>query len=265
MAMNLFKKKIFMMANQIDSSLPKEYMQLEYLEFTGTQWIDTRVTPILSDEIEFECIIKKHSTTQWAIFGSGTGNILWGFVGSSFLVNAFGGFYKYFESGIARMTSNIPQSTDNLNIINCKNDGYFYVNGVQYFQTPYAFNDVALDTPLYIGTRGNLKMTFTGVIGKFKLMNKNGKLKLNLIPALRIADSKPGMYDLVSGQFFTNQGTGEFSYGYKQDYIELINTIFESIITGEELDNMDNLLQQILQSQENMTSLNTQLETIING
>ena len=34
----------------------------------------------------------------------------------------------------------------------------------------------------------------------------------DLIPALRIADSKPGMYDLVTGQFFTNKGTGEFIY-----------------------------------------------------
>jgi hypothetical protein len=55
-------------------------------------------------------------------------------------------------------------------------------------------------------------MTFTGVIGKFKLMDKDGKLKLNLIPVLRVADLKPGMYDLVSGQFFVNQGTGEFVF-----------------------------------------------------
>lgn len=204
-----------MMANQIDDkpSLPKEYVQLEYLEFTGAQYINTLVTPILSDEIEFECIVKQHSAIQWAIFGSGTGSILWAFIGSSFEVSAFGGYYKYFESGAARMTLGIPQSTDNLNIINCKNDGYFYVNDVQYFKTPYAFKDVALDTPLYIGTRGNLAMTFTGIIGKFKLMDKDGKLKLNLIPVLRIADLKPGMYDLVTGQFFVNQGTGEFSYG----------------------------------------------------
>lgn len=255
------------MANQrVDDkpSLPKEYVQLEYLEFTGTQWIDTRITPILSDEIEFECIIKQHSATLWAIFGSGAQDILWGFVGSSFLVNAFGGFYKYFESGKARTTSNIPQSTDNLNIINCKNDGYFYVNGVQYYSTPNAFNDVELSTPLYIGTRGSKAQFFTGVIGKFKLTDKNGKLKLNLIPALRIADSKPGMYDLVTGQFFVNQGTGEFVYSAYISAQIYINTILQSVVTGEELDNMDSLLQQISQSQEDMSSINTQLENIIN-
>lgn len=202
-----------MLANQIKPSLPKEYKQLEYLEFTGTQWIDTCITPILTDEIEFECIVKQHSATQWAIFGSGTGDILWGFVGSSFGNTNMGGYYKYFESGAARMTGNIIQSTDTLNIIKCKNDGYFYVNSVKYYSTPKAFNDIELSTPLYIGTRGNKAQFFTGIIGKFKLMDRNGELKINLIPALRKSDSKPGMYDLVTGQFFVNQGTGEFTYG----------------------------------------------------
>lgn len=51
----------------------------------------------------------------------------------------------------------------------------------------------------------------------------------------------------------------------KEDfYPQEINTILESIITGEELDNMDSLLQQISQSQEDMSSINTQLENIIN-
>ncbi len=51
----------------------------------------------------------------------------------------------------------------------------------------------------------------------------------------------------------------------KEDfYPQEINTILESIITGEELDNMDDLLQQISQSQEDMSSINTQLENIIN-
>jgi hypothetical protein len=45
---------------------------------------------------------------------------------------------------------------------------------------------------------------------------------------------------------------------------QVVNTILESVITGKELDNMDDLLQQILQSQEDMSSINTQLETIIN-
>ena len=34
----------------------------------------------------------------------------------------------------------------------------------------------------------------------------------DLIPALRISDSKPGAYDDVTGEFLTNAGTGEFEY-----------------------------------------------------
>lgn len=202
------------MANQIDDkpSLPSEYVQLEYLEFTGTQWIDTRITPILSDEIEFECIVKQPKTSLWAVFGSGDDSVIWVFVGSSFANTCIGGYYKYFESGAARVSHNTIQSIDTLNVFECKNDGYLYVNGVQYYSTPNTFNDVELSTPLYIGTSGKKTQFFTGVIGKFKLMDKDGKLKLNLIPVLRVADSKPGMYDLVSGQFLTNQGTGEFAY-----------------------------------------------------
>ena len=47
-------------------------------------------------------------------------------------------------------------------------------------------------------------------------------------------------------------------------YPQEINIILESVVIGEKLDNMDSLLQQISQSQEDMSSINTQLENIIN-
>lgn len=258
-----------MMANQIDDepSLPDGFIQFEYLEFTGTQYINTLITPVLSDEIEFECIVKEHSVSQYAIFGSGSSDLQWVFVGNLLKTQYFGGHYKYFETGAARLSTYIKQHDDALNVINCKNDGYFYVNGVKYFIEPNAFNDVILNTPLYIGTRGNLTMTFTGIIGKFKLMDKNGKLKLNLIPALRIADSKPGMYDLVSRQFLVNQGTGEFGYKIApsiDNTKEAVNTIIQSVIDGNNIDNMDELFDIISYNDSQLVSVNSKLEEIIN-
>lgn len=38
----------------------------------------------------------------------------------------------------------------------------------------------------------------------------DGNKVMNVIPCVRKADSKPGMYDTVSNTFFTNAGTGEF-------------------------------------------------------
>lgn len=35
----------------------------------------------------------------------------------------------------------------------------------------------------------------------------------HFIPVVRNSDDKPGMYDLVNDVFYTNQGTGEFTWG----------------------------------------------------
>lgn len=50
---------------------------------------------------------------------------------------------------------------------------------------------------------------------------ENGEYKINLIPARRNSDNVLGMYDLVSGQFFTNQGTGTFTAGNPVNDVEI--------------------------------------------
>ena len=46
-----------------------------------------------------------------------------------------------------------------------------------------------------------------------KIFDKSNILQKDFVPALRASDSKPGLYDLVTDTFYTNSGTGEFSYG----------------------------------------------------
>jgi hypothetical protein len=52
--------------------------------------------------------------------------------------------------------------------------------------------------------------------------------------------------------------------GVVDNSIQHINTILDSVITGEELDNMDDLLYQISQSSQDLSLINSQLEGIIN-
>lgn len=52
--------------------------------------------------------------------------------------------------------------------------------------------------------------------------------------------------------------------GVVDNTIQHINTILDSVITGEELDNMDDLLYQISQSSQDLSLINSQLEEIIN-
>ena len=45
------------------------------------------------------------------------------------------------------------------------------------------------------------------------LSNDENKVLIhNLVPKLRTSDNKPGLYDENTGDFYTNDGTGEFGY-----------------------------------------------------
>ena len=50
-----------------------------------------------------------------------------------------------------------------------------------------------------------------GYIKSCKIWDNNALIR-DYIPVIRNSDNKPGMYDRVTKTFFTNQGTGEFTY-----------------------------------------------------
>ena len=54
---------------------------------------------------------------------------------------------------------------------------------------------------------------------------ENSNYCRNFIPCYRKSDNKLGLYDLVEGKFYTNQGTGDFERGKDIDSGETINTI----------------------------------------
>lgn len=206
-------KKMIMMANQIDDkpSLPKEYMQLEYLESTGTQYIDTGFIP--RDEAWAEIDAQKTSGTDAMLIYAPNAT-----VGSStlrFQINLYKTTQVYFRYGNSETSKFVFNTNDGrhyyrIDHTNCYIDG---INVLTHGNTA-SLNSYTKSTTLFSATKtdGSLNLPFRGRVfgAKFGI----GEMcSLNLIPALRIADSKPGMYDLVSGQFFTNQGTGEFGYG----------------------------------------------------
>ena len=71
---------------------------------------------------------------------------------------------------------------------------------------------------------------------------KNNELLHNLIPCIRISDSKPGMYDLVGRQFYTNAGTGEFVVGWyvSDGLIFWLDGLDRGGVTGEWTDKVGN-------------------------
>ena len=206
-------KKLIMMANQgsDSSSLPEEYVQLEYLENTGTQYIDTGFIP--RDEAWVEIDAQKTSGTDAQLFyapNTTVGSSTVRFQTNLYITNQVYIRYGNSETSKYVVNTNYERHSYRIDHTNCYIDG---INVLAHGNTA-SLDGYTKSTALFssIKTDGSLNIPFRGRVfgAKFGI---GSMCSLNLIPALRIADTKPGMYDLVSGQFFVNQGTGEFSYG----------------------------------------------------
>lgn len=195
------------MANQgsDSSSLPKEYIQLEYLESTGTQYILTNVYP--NNTYTFDTKLKvtiNENVVLWGVRSNGAYNT----DNSQCYLN-----YNIIGANKQRI---ILYST-NTNLSTNYYTGEQAVVGNTYDLRNMLVVDtmIQMTYPVMLFGLNNIG-TLNASLGKCIIYRwaaySNGIAVCDLIPALRIADSKPGMYDLVSGQFFVNQGTGEFSY-----------------------------------------------------
>lgn len=88
------------------------------------------------------------------------------------------------------------------------NDGCI-VNGIKYTTT---FNMSGFQ-PSNFNLFGNSVSTSCVCVIYEAIIWDNGQKIGHLIPCYRKADHEAGMYDIVNGVFYTNQGTGEFIVG----------------------------------------------------
>ena len=194
-----FKKPPLPMGNSEQGILPEQYQQVEYIESTGTQYINTNYTPVENDDINIEkvkntgtgCLFSAgNSTNQLILLASSSTNYYW----------------KYFAAGNA--TAFFTEELSNFSTISIAN-GSISINNVVKASSTYAGT---VDTTIQLFRRVNGESYATASIGRFTITNGN-KTKLDLIPCYRISDNEVGMYDLVSNTFYTNAGTGTFNKG----------------------------------------------------
>jgi hypothetical protein len=181
---------------------------VSYLSATGTQWIDTGITPLIGDEIELKNVLcKKKGSGMQAIFSAGTGNY------QTILLVADGGyptrgaFYKYFATGGAQNV-NEPYFLNNLTKIKVDGDGSIYYNDEFIVQSPPVQET---DSSLRLFYRANNSQPMTGNIGAVSI-KRDGDFVINFVPVVK-SDNTACMYDLVSKKYFVNAGSGTFKYG----------------------------------------------------
>ena len=192
--------------------IPEEYQKVEYLESDGNQYLITEYIPQIDDDFLIDIYLHSIPTsvnTAVRPFFSGNGTVRVGIV-----TNYYATYYTYFASGGAPDIGGKRISTS-WSKIELGSDGKIYVNGNYCGQdTRQRFGFDGTDNRLYLLQNAlNIGATTVPVSIRSMLVTNNSAIKLNLIPCLRKSDNKPGMYDTVSGEFFTNQGTGEFICG----------------------------------------------------
>lgn len=175
------------------------YTRLTYIECTGTQYINTGYIVQEDDVIEMMYISTSTTSADKALFGcyDDNGNI-W--------------FSIYSNTGYVRFGSSASASITNARMtykLTMKKSSVVLDSGNS--ATP---NYVGLpQVPLYLFARNN-KNTGVSMYGycrcmSFSIKNGSGDIVRDMWPCKRDSDGAIGMIDLVSGQFFANEGSGE--------------------------------------------------------
>ncbi len=192
--------------------LPDEYIELDYLESTGTQWIDTGVyvdSLDINGDIDFQYTeIKRNSWLAGAvIMDTLVRGTEVGLVTEDEFYTILGNTYS--QPDVTKRTQvhfTVQRGIPNKNL--------------------YIFSR---NFPVDEEDEASVKI-FSATI-----YNGNSVLR-NFVPAQRKSDAVLGMYDTVSGTFYINSGTGEFIAGniVKNFYAQEICNIGHYCINAKE-------------------------------
>lgn len=196
--------------------LPSAYQEVEYIDSgNGGPYIVTDYTPVQYDEILadiWQNVRPSSENTFYCPFSAGSGTyqliFLYGHSATSGKENLY---FKYFSTGAAQDVQKYTYS-NNKQSVDVIGGGNLIIDGQPLIQSSY---EDALDgnaTTLHVFVRANLSLAFPGKIGRLYILNGT-ETKLHLVPCYRKSDSVVGMYDMVSGTFYTNSGSGSFTAG----------------------------------------------------
>lgn len=203
----LNRRRMMLVPQTSETKLPPDYKSVVYLESTGTQYIETGFTPDVNSAMYI-----RMSVTDDGRYSNWCGAVL---IESAGWFSAGG---NKFNEGLTAAFSINSRNGCFLPYDNNYHD-YYISNGLQKIDQNEAYNEITgfkaamLTVWLFIGHKN-----YSGTLaGKQRIqlcrLYDNGVLARDFIPCVRVSDSKPGMYDTVTQQFFVNAGSGEFVWG----------------------------------------------------
>lgn len=180
------------------SGLPSGYTQLEYIQSSGTQYVDTGVKPDQTYTLEV-----KYQTAQTSAGGIAVSDQNW-------QSNGFGIWCNAVAFGNQTSQDVTLYGADPIEVT--LNQGGLVVNGERVW-TPTAatFMAAANMTICALNRNGSIAEKLTGKIYYVRLLS-NGQAVRDFVPC-KNASGAVGLYDLVNAQFYANAGTGTFTAG----------------------------------------------------
>lgn len=209
--------------------LPVGYTQVDYIESSGTQYINTGLKSTPNTKFDFEFTSTKAVGAEYEqVLGSQTGatnNRIYILIGGSnniqlqFPHDSNNHLYMNNDGTFTSSSSStnlllIEQNKKNRIIFDIPNraltvNEYTSVSTGTYDLTSSDYNILLFNR--------NDTVVPTVRLAKGKLYNfkwyESNVLVREFIPCYRNSDNEVGLYDLVNNVFYTNQGTGVFTYG----------------------------------------------------
>ena len=190
--------------------LPDAYQQVEYIESTGTQYIDTNFVPNQDTGIEIKFSSNNYADESLFVYGSGNSCD-----DAAFELYPWGNRLQ-FNYGTSDLFSDIEfDSNSIITAYQKKTQVGYFVDGVSTYLETHPANSFTSPYTLYLLAlhRADLGVSTTEVKLYGCKIWDNGNLVRDYIPCYRKTDNTAGLYDKINNSFYTNQGTGTFNVG----------------------------------------------------
>ena len=214
------RRALLIAQNKDNIVLPSDYIKLNYIEGTGTQWINTNY--LCKDDYtpyRVKCKFKMTTIPNATQFIFGTNNYPNGVLNilsvsvdvsrKKFVVSRFG------KTGSGLRFSTLDTELHEFEYI--FNEGsYFDKVFIEGSEQQASLTDIS--SKRNMGLFGRLDTTINSSaiaqcqIYSFEMYGQNEN-NMILVPAQRKSDGVVGMYDTVTNTFLTNSGTGDFIGG----------------------------------------------------
>ena len=188
------------------SPLPSEYQRVEYIQSSGTQYIDTGISGDAIGEYKIKMDTLSR-VRQWEQY----------FGGQLYTENEIG---KLYENQYNLVYQGYPFQRNQYVALEPVNGGIYEIevstengiisNGV----VKSSYTGAKWGTMTFYIFNSHSEPTLGASMKLYYLkMYSDGVLVRDYIPCYRISDDEIGLYDLVNNTFFTNDGTGTFIKG----------------------------------------------------